>query len=219
MKKYDVLQKGNLKLRILVIKDTCCLVINCDANSMPVWISANELADYTVDPAPAVNTAMTLHQKQLAHERFTLIAPMLAFLTDDKERNRLMDCTAKQHGISKQTLRRYLCRYLVYQDVSALAPAVREAKQELTQDQKNMRWALNKYFYERLILNGTLDRHLADAEERARAMLERLISQMTRQESITEGLKASNQMEWIQRMNSICSREEEIVREEVINTL
>lgn len=73
--------------------------------------------------------------------------------------------------------------------------------------------------YERLILNGTLDRHLADAEERARTMLERLISQMPRQEGITEGLKASNQKEWIQRMNSIRSRAEEIVREEDINTL
>ena len=73
--------------------------------------------------------------------------------------------------------------------------------------------------YERLILYGTLDRHLADAEEHARAMLERLISQMAQQEGITERLKASNQMEWVQRMNSIRSRAEEIVREEIINTL
>ncbi len=73
--------------------------------------------------------------------------------------------------------------------------------------------------YERLILNGTLDRHLADAEEHARALLERLISQMAQQEGITENLKASGQMEWIQRMNSIRSRAEEIVQEEVINTL
>ena len=73
--------------------------------------------------------------------------------------------------------------------------------------------------YERLILNGTLDRQLADAEERARAMLERLIGQMARQEGITEGLKATDQMKWIQRMNSIRSQAEEIVREEVINTL
>ena len=73
--------------------------------------------------------------------------------------------------------------------------------------------------YERLILNGTLDRHLADAEERARAMLERLISQMVQQKGITEGLKASDQLEWVQRMNSIRSRAEEIVREEIINTL
>ena len=73
--------------------------------------------------------------------------------------------------------------------------------------------------YERLILNGTLDRHLADAEERARSMLERLIGQMARQEGITEGLKATDQMKWVQKMNGIRSRVEEIVREEVINTL
>jgi len=73
--------------------------------------------------------------------------------------------------------------------------------------------------YERLILNGTLDRHLADAEERANSMLERLIGQLARQEGISESLKASDQLEWVQRMNSIRSRAEEIVREEIINTL
>ena len=73
--------------------------------------------------------------------------------------------------------------------------------------------------YERLILNGTLDRHMADAEERARSMLERLIGQMVRQEGISEGLKASDQLEWVQRMNSIRSRAEEIVKQEIINTL
>ena len=73
--------------------------------------------------------------------------------------------------------------------------------------------------FERLILNGTLDRHLADAEERADSMLERLIGQMVRQEGISEGLKASDQLEWVQRMNSIRSRAEEIVRQEIINTL
>ena len=73
--------------------------------------------------------------------------------------------------------------------------------------------------YEQLILNGTLDKHMADAEERAKTMLERLIGQMARQEGITEGLKATDQMKWVQRMNSIRSRAEEIVREEIINTL
>ena len=73
--------------------------------------------------------------------------------------------------------------------------------------------------YERMILNGTLDRHLTDAEERARAMWERLIGQMVQQEGITERLKASDQMEWVSRMNSIRSRAEEIVREEIINIL
>ena len=73
--------------------------------------------------------------------------------------------------------------------------------------------------YERLILNGTLDRHLADAEARAQAMLEQLTRQMAMQEGITEKLKANDQMEWVRRMNSIRSRAEEIVREQIINTL
>ena len=73
--------------------------------------------------------------------------------------------------------------------------------------------------YERLILNGTLDRHLADAEERAQAMLEQLTRWMAMQEGITESLKASDPMEWVRRMNSFRSRAEEIVREQIINTL
>ena len=73
--------------------------------------------------------------------------------------------------------------------------------------------------YERLILNGTLDKHLADAEERASAMLERLISQMAQQEGITERLKATEQMEWVRRMNSVRSRVEEIILEKAIHTL
>ena len=73
--------------------------------------------------------------------------------------------------------------------------------------------------YDRLILNGTLDRHLADAEERAQAMLEQLTQRMAMQEGITESLKAADQIEWIRRMNSIHGRAEEIVREQIINTL
>ena len=73
--------------------------------------------------------------------------------------------------------------------------------------------------YERLILNGSLDSHLADVEERAKMMLNRLTRQMAQQEGITESLKASDQMEWVRRMNSIHNRAKEIVREEVIHTL
>ena len=40
--------------------------------------------------------------------------------------------------------------------------------------------------YQRLILNGTLDRHLADANDRAPAMLESMITQRVRQEGVTE---------------------------------
>ena len=73
--------------------------------------------------------------------------------------------------------------------------------------------------YERLILNGTLHKHLADVDERAVDMLDRLIRQMSEREGVTECLKAEQPMIWVGRMNSIWNRAKEIVSEEVINTL
>ena len=73
--------------------------------------------------------------------------------------------------------------------------------------------------YERLILNGTLYRYLADANERAEAMMELLTQQMKEREGITERLKAEQPMVWVGRMNSIQARAEEIVMEEIIHTL
>ena len=110
MKVNDVLRKGEVALRILVIKDDLCLCINCNAESMPIWLPASSLEEYTPDAAPLIDTNMTARQKQVAHERFTMIAPMLAFLTDIKERNRIMNRISEEKNKSKQTLRRYLCR-------------------------------------------------------------------------------------------------------------
>ena len=73
--------------------------------------------------------------------------------------------------------------------------------------------------YLQLILNGTLYKHLADVEERASEMLDRLVNQMAKQEGITEHLKAERPMEWVGRMNNIRDRMEEIIREEIIDTL
>lgn len=39
--------------------------------------------------------------------------------------------------------------YLVHQDIAALAPKQKSQERQLTQDEKNIRWALNKYFYTR----------------------------------------------------------------------
>ena len=70
-----------------------------------------------------------------------------------------------------------------------------------------------------LILNGTLYKHMADVNERASEMLERLVKQMAEQEGVTECLKAERPMEWVGRMNNIRHRVEEIIREEIINAL
>ncbi len=42
---------------------------------------------------------------------------------------------------------------------------------------------------------------------------------MAKQEKVTEQLKAQEQLLWVQRMNNIRARAEEIVREEIIYCL
>ncbi len=46
--------------------------------------------------------------------------------------------------------------------------------------------------------------------------MERLIIKMAAMEGVDEALKATDQMEWVRRMNSICNRAEEIVQAELI---
>ena len=70
--------------------------------------------------------------------------------------------------------------------------------------------------YQRLILNRTMGRHLAYADGRATAMLESLITQMVKQEGVTEQLKAEDQVEWVRRMNGIQERVTEIVLQDLI---
>ena len=70
--------------------------------------------------------------------------------------------------------------------------------------------------YNCLLLSGKLWTYLADLNEQAQDRLERIIDQMKAAEGITETLKASAPMAWVQRMNSIRNRAEEIIREELI---
>ena len=70
--------------------------------------------------------------------------------------------------------------------------------------------------YMTMLMNGTLKDHLEEVDKFAEDMFDQLVMQLKKQERITENLKATNQMEWVQRMNNIRSRAEEIVYQELI---
>ena len=122
-----------------------------------MWVDAAELESYSectsgeLSEVTGVITAdvdtLDADQRKIMYERYTMIAPVLSFLTDDRMRSRLIGSAAEEHGVSKQTIRGYLCLYLAYMDVATLAPKRRENDRQLTQDEKNIRWALNKFFY------------------------------------------------------------------------
>ncbi len=55
-------------------------------------------------------------------------------------------------------------------------------------------------------MNGTLENYLNDVDQEATVMLETLVRQYAKEECITESLKRSDQLEWVQRMNNIRNR-------------
>ncbi len=65
-------------------------------------------------------------------------------------------------------------------------------------------------------INNELTSHLLDIEDECRTRVKSLVEQMAKKENVTEELKANNQLEWVQKMNSIKSRAEEIILNEVI---
>lgn len=73
-----------------------------------------------------------------------------------------------------------------------------------------------KALYTSLLTNGKLQSYLADVEEQAQELFDRLMKQRTEREGITETLKADKQMEWVQRMNALRSAVIETVNAEVI---
>lgn len=70
--------------------------------------------------------------------------------------------------------------------------------------------------YTAMLLNGTLEDHVAEIDHQAEEMFDRLIEQMAEREGITEDFKASNQMAWVGAMNNIRVAAEEVVNKELI---
>ncbi len=73
-----------------------------------------------------------------------------------------------------------------------------------------------KALYTAMILGNTLNAHLEEVDHTAAEMYDRLTTQLAEQESVTEQLKATNQMEWVQQMNNIRNRAAEFVWKELI---
>ena len=74
----------------------------------------------------------------------------------------------------------------------------------------------NKGLYTELLIDGTLKQHLLDIDECTNERVHVLIKQFSESENVNEYLKEHHQMEWVQAMNNIKNRAEEIVLNEII---
>ena len=67
-----------------------------------------------------------------------------------------------------------------------------------------------------MVIEGKLPDYLADVNEQAEEMLFQLVKQMANAEGVDEAMKRRDQLGYVQRMNSIRNRAEEIVESEVV---
>lgn len=65
-------------------------------------------------------------------------------------------------------------------------------------------------------INNELTSHLLDIEDECKSRVKSLVEQMAKKENVTEELKTNNQLEWVQKMNNIRNRAEEIAYNETI---
>lgn len=129
------------------------LVIDVSRMTMPQWMSVESIESAEVVSESALPQrrgidGMAQEDIRTMELRYTAIAPILPCLADDGLRFSAIRKAAADNGLSTKTVKNYLCTYLAYQSKEALAPSEKAAR-VLSADEKNFRWALNKFFYTR----------------------------------------------------------------------
>lgn len=157
MQKNELYRNNNSIIRVLEIKNNAVLVIDCINKTMPQWIGVSFFEDWTKCSDEILHEITGIELQDIktvspedfkvAHQRYTMIAPIIMVLTDQDKKNEMIELISTNEKISKQTLRKYLCLYLIYQDISVLIPKTKNTDKQLSQDEKNIRWALNKFYF------------------------------------------------------------------------
>lgn len=156
MKKNSLWKSREQIIRVLDVKNEKIFVIDCVKRAMPYWVITDSLSGYeeytesemiqrTGAVIPDIEK-LDAENRRFIREHFTMIAPILPFVSDIKQRTYIINQIATEKNVSKQTIRNYLCLYLIYQNEVVFCPKQKEEK-ELTEDEKNMRWGLNKFYY------------------------------------------------------------------------
>ncbi len=124
---------------------------------MPDWVTANVLDGFILAQEQELHAFLgialpeyeTLNQeeKRVCHERYTVISPLLVFLDDESERNKLIKGLSIKLNLSSKTIRKYLVTYLVFNSLVALKPTLQVREKFLSQEGMNFRWAINKFYY------------------------------------------------------------------------
>ena len=156
--RLELYKKNLIIYRVIDVMATGeVLLIDCRKQNMPVWHDADYLAEgqlisedeFLRDMQTEFENldSVELSRQRAMRERYTFICCILPHIGDIEQRAISIASSAETYGVSKRTVRNYLCKYLAFNDMRALLPVKRNKEIHLSQDEKNMRWGLNKFFY------------------------------------------------------------------------
>ena len=157
MKNNELRKYEDSIIRILDQQQNRVFIIDCINQTMPKWVNDTEISMYQpctekelmekTDIYVQDMESLDVESRKFIYCHFSMISSILPFVTNAEKRSQMIGVIAEERGISKVTLRHYLCLYLIYQDISVFCPKQKEIKKELSIDEKNIRWALNKFYY------------------------------------------------------------------------
>ena len=110
MKKHDLLKDDATIIRVLEIRPDKIFIIDCIKRTMPVWMESsvldsfiectdeilNENTDFTITDIDTLDT----EQRKSMYDRYTLIAPILPFIDDEKMRSKIICSIATEQHVS-----------------------------------------------------------------------------------------------------------------------
>ena len=157
MWRNELLRMGDSIIRVLAAEEDSVLIIDCMRPLMPKWVTHSDLSAYIVCSEDELHQAANVFPpeieeldalgRRVAFERYTTIAGILPYVSDETRRTDALRFAAANFQKSEMTIRKYLCLYLAFQEISVLAPKPAASEKEFTALEKVMRWGLNKYYY------------------------------------------------------------------------
>ena len=159
MRTNEIYKKNDTLYRILYLGEKV-LVIDCVKRTMPYYVDVDFLNDSVlinedellVTTGICIKNELSDKEKSEALLKRASISLILPVVHDVDKRNEAIDVSSKVYKVSKKTIRNRLCNYLAFMSLSIFVPNQKVAR-DLSDDERNFRWVLNKYFYNAYKLN------------------------------------------------------------------
>lgn len=150
MQKNDIaLYKGE-EVRILSIDADNAYVISLSGKSAPRLAKIDEIDEVEVKEVkqPLTMQTLTANQESIMWKRYRIITPLLIQACNKKERTKLLNEISVQEGITKNTLKNWLYKYLASQDIYSLCPVERNYdEQHIPSELADIfKYSLNKWY-------------------------------------------------------------------------